>query len=43
QYQFTVRYIKGKHNTVADYLSRSPVDNGMNDEDDYTPTTSRST
>ncbi|CAF1177335.1 unnamed protein product [Didymodactylos carnosus] len=26
QYQFTVHYIKGKHNTVADYLSRSPVD-----------------
>ncbi|CAF3599282.1 unnamed protein product [Rotaria socialis] len=34
---------KRKHNIVADYLSRSPVDNGMNDEDDYTPTTSRST
>ncbi|CAF4223468.1 unnamed protein product [Rotaria magnacalcarata] len=43
QYQFTVRYIKGKHNTVADYLSRSPVDNGMNDEDDYTPTKSIAT
>lgn len=43
QYQFTIRYIKGKHNTVADYLSRSPVDNGSNDEDDYTPTTSRAT
>ncbi|CAF1243875.1 unnamed protein product [Rotaria sordida] len=43
QYQFTIRYIKGKHNTVADYLSRSPVDNGTNDEDDYTPTQSRST
>ncbi|CAF4490419.1 unnamed protein product, partial [Rotaria socialis] len=43
QYQFTVRYIKGKHNTVADYLSRSPVDNGMNDGDDYTPTKSIAT
>ncbi|CAF3386340.1 unnamed protein product [Rotaria socialis] len=43
QYQFTVRYIKGKHNTVADYLSRSPVDSGMNDEDDYTPTKSIAT
>ncbi|CAF1466853.1 unnamed protein product [Rotaria sordida] len=43
QYQFTIRYIKGKHNTVADYLSRSPVDNATNDEDDYTPTTSRAT
>ncbi|CAF2136424.1 unnamed protein product [Rotaria magnacalcarata] len=43
QYQFTIRYIKGKHNTVADYLSRSPVDNGSNDEDDYTPTRSRET
>ncbi|CAF1386039.1 unnamed protein product [Rotaria sp. Silwood1] len=38
QYQFTIRYIKGKHNTVADYFSRSPVDNGTNDEDDYIPT-----
>ncbi|CAF4592207.1 unnamed protein product, partial [Rotaria sp. Silwood2] len=43
QYQFSIRYIKGKHNTVADYLSRSPVDNGSNDEDDYTPTKSRAT
>ncbi|CAF5098327.1 unnamed protein product, partial [Rotaria magnacalcarata] len=43
QYQFTIRYIKGKHNTVADYLSRSPVDNGSNDEDDYTPIRSRET
>ncbi|CAF4413388.1 unnamed protein product [Rotaria sp. Silwood2] len=43
QYQFNIRYIKGKHNTVADYLSRSPVDSGTNDEDDYTPTKSRAT
>ncbi|CAF4030275.1 unnamed protein product, partial [Rotaria sordida] len=43
QYQFTIRYIKGKHNTVADYLSRSPVDNASNDEDDYVPTKSRAT
>ncbi|CAM4954622.1 unnamed protein product [Rotaria socialis] len=43
QYRFTIKYIKGKHNTVADYLSRSPVDNGSNDEDDYTPTKSAST
>jgi hypothetical protein len=43
QYQFTVRYIKGKHNTVADYLSRSPVENGLNDEDDYVQTKSRAT
>ncbi|CAF4250873.1 unnamed protein product, partial [Rotaria magnacalcarata] len=43
QYQFTIRYIKGKHNTVADYLSRSPVDNGSNDEDDYIPIRSRET
>ena len=41
QYKFTIRYIKGKHNIVADYLSRSPVDSGSNDEDDYTPTKSR--
>ncbi|CAF4874469.1 unnamed protein product [Rotaria socialis] len=43
QYRFTIKYIKGKHNTVADYLSRSPVDDGSNDEDDYTPTRSAST
>lgn len=43
QYQFTIHYIKGKHNTVADYLSRSPVDDGTNDEDDYVPTKSRAT
>lgn len=43
QYQFSIRYIKGKHNTVADYLSRSPVDDGMNDDDDYTPTKSTAT
>ena len=43
QYQFTIRYIKGKHNTVADYLSRSPVDNASNDEDDYTRTKSQAT
>ena len=43
RYQFTVRYIKGKHNTVADYLSRSPVDDASNDEDDYALTTSRGT
>ncbi|CAM2708521.1 unnamed protein product [Rotaria socialis] len=34
---------KCKHNIVADYLSRSPVDDGSNDEDDYTPTRSAST
>ena len=43
QYQFTIRYIKGKHNTMADYLSRSPVDDAFNDEDDYVPTKSQST
>ncbi|CAF4947096.1 unnamed protein product, partial [Rotaria magnacalcarata] len=43
QYRFTIKYIKGKHNTVADYLSRSPVDNGSNDEDDYIPTKSATT
>lgn len=43
RYQFTVRYIKGKHNTVADYLSRSPVDDASNDEDDYAPIKSRGT
>ncbi|CAF4607421.1 unnamed protein product, partial [Rotaria magnacalcarata] len=42
QHRFTIKYIKGKHNTVADYLSRSPVDNGSNDEDDYIPTKSAS-
>ncbi|CAF0974507.1 unnamed protein product, partial [Didymodactylos carnosus] len=41
QYQSAVHHIKGKHNTVADYLSRSSVDDATNDEDDYLPTTSR--
>ena len=41
QYQFTVRYIKGKHNTIADYLSRSPVDDACQDDDDFTPTKSQ--
>ena len=43
QYKFTIRYIKGKHNTVADYLSRSPQDNASNDEDDYVPSKSQAT
>ena len=43
QYQFTVRYIKGKHNTIADYLSRSPVDDAAHDDDDFTPTKSQAT
>ena len=43
QYQFNVRYIKGKHNTIADYLSRSPVDDASHDEDDFTPTKSQTT
>ena len=43
QYQFTIRYIQGKHNTMADYLSRSPVDEAFNDEEDYVPTKSQAT
>ena len=43
QYKFTIRYIRGKHNTVADYLSRSPLESASNDEDDYTPTKSQAT
>ena len=43
QYKFTIRYIKGKHNTVADYLSRSPVDDASNDEDDYIQTKAQGT
>jgi transposase InsO family protein len=43
QYKFTIRHIKGKHNTVADYLSRSPFDNASQDEDDYIPIKSQST
>ncbi|CAF3126930.1 unnamed protein product [Rotaria sp. Silwood2] len=43
QYQFTIRYIKGKHNTVADYLSRSPVENESIDEDDHIITNSKAT
>ena len=43
QYRFNIKYIKGKYNTVADYLSRSPVDDPANDEDDFTPTKSQAT
>lgn len=34
-YQFTIRYIKGKHNIIADYLSRSPTGTESDDEDDF--------
>ncbi|CAF1486812.1 unnamed protein product [Adineta ricciae] len=43
QYRFTVQYIKGKHNTVVDYLTRSPLDTAFDDPDDYSPTQSRAT
>lgn len=43
QYKFNIRYIKGKHNTVADYLSRAPVENASTDVDDYIPIKSQST
>ncbi|CAF0983293.1 unnamed protein product [Didymodactylos carnosus] len=43
RYQFTIRYIKGKYNTMADYLSRSPVDDATEDQDDYVSMQSRST
>ena len=43
QYRFIVRYIKGKHNTIADYLSRSLVGNASHDEDDFIPTKSQPT
>ena len=43
QYQFTIRHIKGKYNTIADYLSRSPVDDATHDDDDFTPTKSQAT
>ena len=43
QYKFNILYIKGKHNTVADYLSRSPVENASTDEDDYVLIKSQST
>ncbi|CAF4291665.1 unnamed protein product, partial [Didymodactylos carnosus] len=43
QYKFSIRYIKGKHNTVADYLSRSPSDNASNDEDDHISSRSQAT
>ncbi|CAF1473560.1 unnamed protein product [Adineta steineri] len=42
-YTFTIRYIKGKHNTVADYLSRAPLDKEADDEDDYVQTKTRTT
>lgn len=43
QYRFTIRYIKGKHNNMADYLSRSPVETASSDEDDYVATRSQET
>ncbi|CAF1691180.1 unnamed protein product, partial [Adineta ricciae] len=43
QYNFTIQYIKGKHNTVADYLSRTPHEDAAIDEDDYAPVKSQST
>lgn len=43
EYKFSIKYIKGKHNTMADYLSRSPVEPESNDEDDYVPTKSQET
>lgn len=43
QYKFKILYIRGKHNTVADYLSRSPVEDASTDEDDYVLNKSQST
>ncbi|CAF3680819.1 unnamed protein product [Rotaria sordida] len=33
-YDFTIKHIKGKSNTMPDYLSRSPVDHAEDDMDD---------
>ncbi|CAF1370182.1 unnamed protein product [Didymodactylos carnosus] len=43
QYRFKLKYIKGKDNTIADYLSRSPTDEFEEDPDEYTSTSSQST
>ena len=43
QYRFKIRYIKGNENTMADYLSRSPVEEYQNDTDDFPIQLSKST
>ncbi|CAF1149684.1 unnamed protein product [Rotaria sp. Silwood1] len=41
-YNFTIKHIKGKSNTMPDYLSRSPVDHAEDDIDDKVMPTSAS-
>ncbi|CAF1317352.1 unnamed protein product, partial [Rotaria sp. Silwood1] len=41
-YNFTIKHIKGKSNTMPDYLSRSPVDHAEDDIDDNVMPTSAS-
>ncbi|CAF4389893.1 unnamed protein product, partial [Didymodactylos carnosus] len=43
QYRFSLKYIKGHENTMADYLSRSPVDDPCEDPDEYPEIYSKST
>jgi hypothetical protein len=43
QYCFKIKYIKGNENTMADYLSRSPIENYQDDLDDCSIQLSKST
>ncbi|CAF4193297.1 unnamed protein product [Rotaria magnacalcarata] len=43
QYRFKIKHIKGNENTMADYLSRSPIVNYQEDIDDFPTQLSKST
>ncbi|CAF2749573.1 unnamed protein product [Rotaria sp. Silwood2] len=43
QYRFKIKHIKGNENTMADYLSRSPIGNYQEDIDDFPSQLSKST
>jgi transposase InsO family protein len=43
QYHFKIKYIKGNDNTMADYLSRSPIENYQDETDDFPARFSKST
>jgi hypothetical protein len=43
QYRFKVKHIKGNDNTMADYLSRSPIDAAAEELDDFVEHHSKST
>ncbi|CAF4909377.1 unnamed protein product, partial [Rotaria socialis] len=43
QYRFKIKHIRGNENTMADYLSRSPIGNYQEDIDDFPTQLSKST